>query len=200
MHRAQRSVSVRPRPSRESRRRRSTHGQPGVGSRDRRFSRGVGPSAAGSRGHRRRRRSRDNSSGSRTAFGATAVTMDVTKGRDLMELIGFHDVVVSAIPYALRLRRRIRSARNRNPLPRLRWQPVRGRRPDTDAPGRRGQQRDDRARLWPRTRPGERDRRGAHRDVQTSGVIDSIQMRVGALPQTPIGTLEVPACVQSCRV
>ena len=26
--------------------------------------------------------------------------MDVSKGRDLMDLIGFHDVVVSAIPYS----------------------------------------------------------------------------------------------------
>lgn len=34
-----------------------------------------------------------------TAYGANAVTLDVADGRDLMDLIGLHEVVVSAVPY-----------------------------------------------------------------------------------------------------
>jgi len=34
-----------------------------------------------------------------SAYGATPATIDVAYGRELMELVGLHDIVVSAVPY-----------------------------------------------------------------------------------------------------
>lgn len=124
-----------------------------------------------------------------TAFGATAVTMDVSKGRDLMDLIGFHDVVVSAIPYTYGYA--VASAALASGTHYLDF----GGNPSVVAAQKRMHQDaiDNNVMIVPDCglAPGLANVLGE--DLIHSaddGVIDSIQMRVGALPQTPIGTLK----------
>jgi lysine 6-dehydrogenase len=50
--------------------------------------------------HGRRRRRRDGRSGGER-YGATAATIDVSSGKGLIELLSLHEVVVSAVPYRL---------------------------------------------------------------------------------------------------
>ncbi len=123
------------------------------------------------------------------AFGATAVTMDVSKGRDLMELIGFHDVVVSAIPYSYGYA--VASAALASGTHYLDF----GGNPSVVAAQTRMHQDavDNNVMIVPDCglAPGLANVIGEGLiESADDGVIDSIQMRVGALPQTPIGTLK----------
>lgn len=124
-----------------------------------------------------------------TAFGATAVTIDVAKGRDLMELIGFHDVVVSAIPYSYGYA--VASAALASGTHYLDF----GGNPSVVASQKRMHQDalDNSVMIVPDCglAPGLANVLAEDLiDDAGPGIIDSIQMRVGALPQTPIGALE----------
>ncbi|MDJ0790304.1 MAG: saccharopine dehydrogenase C-terminal domain-containing protein [Acidimicrobiia bacterium] len=123
------------------------------------------------------------------AFGATPVTVDVTRGRDLMELIGFHDLVISAVPY--RFGYAVASAALATATHYLDF----GGNPSVVAAQKRmhDDATDNGIMVVPDCglAPGLANVMAEELIEQAEpGVINSIQMRVGALPQRPIGALK----------
>ena len=123
------------------------------------------------------------------AFGATAVTMDAARGRELMDLIGFHDLVISAVPY--RLGYAVASAALATNTHYLDF----GGNPSVVAAQKR--MHDDALHndimIVPDCglAPGLANVIAEQLiDTAGEGPINSIQMRVGALPQRPIGALK----------
>jgi lysine 6-dehydrogenase len=122
------------------------------------------------------------------AYGATPVTIDATRGRDLMDLIGIHDVVISAIPYGFGYA--VASAALATGTHYLDF----GGNPSVVAAQKRmhDDALDNGTMIVPDCglAPGLANVLAEDLiDTAPDGRIDSIQMRVGALPQRPIGSL-----------
>ena len=122
------------------------------------------------------------------AYGATAAIIDVTDARDLMDLMSMHDLVVSAVPY--RFGYAVASAALATTTHHLDF----GGNPSVVAAQRR--MHDDAETNGVMIVPDCGLAPGlanviAEDLIATAdeGVIDSIQMRVGALPQDPVGAL-----------
>jgi lysine 6-dehydrogenase len=123
-----------------------------------------------------------------TAYGATAATIDVAYGRELMELVARHDIVVSAVPY--RFGYAVASAALATGTHYLDF----GGNPTVVAAQR--QMHDDAAAngvmIVPDCglAPGLANVLAEDLIASAGGhPIDAIQMRVGALPQSPVGAL-----------
>ena len=123
------------------------------------------------------------------AYGGTAASIDASRGKELMELIDLHQVVVSAIPYSYGYA--VASAALATRTPYLDF----GGNPSVVAAQKRmhGDAVENGVMIVPDCglAPGLANVM-AEELIETAeaGTIDSIQMRVGALPQRPIGALD----------
>lgn len=122
------------------------------------------------------------------AYGATAATIDVSSGKDLMELLALHEVVVSAVPY--RLGYAVASAALATSTHYLDF----GGNPTVVAAQKRMHEDADAngVMIVPDCglAPGLANVLGEDLIASASPEpIDSIQIRVGALPQEPLGVL-----------
>lgn len=133
----------------------------------------------------------DEESATRTAsaHGATSVAIDVADGRKLMDLVGAHDIVVSAVPY--RFGYAVASAALATDTHYLDF----GGNPTVVAAQRRmhGDAQANGVMIVPDCGLAPGLANVLAEDLirnAPEGPIDSIQMRVGALPQVPIGSLE----------
>jgi lysine 6-dehydrogenase len=123
-----------------------------------------------------------------SAYGATPATIDVAYGRELMELVGLHDIVVSAVPY--RFGYAVASAALATNTHYLDF----GGNPTVVAAQKRmhGDAAANGVMVVPDCGLAPGLANVIAEDLIRSasdGPIDSIQIRVGALPQRPVGAL-----------